>query len=45
MDLSQYLVDQTNAIEIVDGVLSAEVIEAHGERQLEAIATRNLNRS
>ena len=42
MNLSPYLVNQINAVEIVDGVLSTEVIEAHGGRQLEAIATRTL---
>ncbi len=42
VNLSQYLVDQINALDSVEVIPNTELIEVHGERQLEAITTKNL---
>jgi thioredoxin reductase (NADPH) len=40
--MSQYLIDQIAATENIEVLVHQEVVEAHGERQLEAITIRDL---
>ena len=43
VNMSQYLIEQIEALGNVEVVTDTEVIEVHGDPQLEAITTRNLN--